>query len=106
MRIQPTIIVLIIISGLLTIGIRITFQPSLPHTGIMPVGNPLANLLNPDGTLRLDGTFSGVLDVSGWQINLDPRRGPLFQPQASAPQWRNLGSAPEGALNGRSPLSQ
>lgn len=62
---------------------------------------PPETLLNPDGTLRLDGTFSGALDVSGWQVTLDPERGPLFAPQSSAPRWNNPGSAPNGALNGR-----
>ena len=32
-----------------------------------------ATLLNPDGTLRLDGSFSGALDLDGWQVRMDPR---------------------------------
>ncbi|MFN3374818.1 MAG: hypothetical protein ACK44M_14785 [Chloroflexus sp.] len=52
----------------------------------------MAHLLNHDGTLRIDNTFSGTLDVSGWQIALDPQRGAFFQsPASGAARWTNLG---------------
>ena len=64
--------------------------------GVSPAG-----FLNPDGTLKLDGSFSGSLDLSGWNVQMDPQRGPVFEPSGSekqAPQavatgqWGNLGS--------------
>src|SRR5574341_296827 len=39
--------------------------------------------LNPDGSLRLDGSLSGSLDLSGWEVSIDPQRGPLFAPAES-----------------------
>jgi len=41
-------------------------------------------MLNPDGTLRLDADFSGSLDLSGWNVRLDPSRGPVFAPPGSS----------------------
>jgi trimeric autotransporter adhesin len=38
--------------------------------------------LNPDGTLKLDGSFSGSLDLSSYNVSLDPARGPVFGPAA------------------------
>ncbi|MDW8145464.1 MAG: hypothetical protein RMJ48_04045 [Roseiflexaceae bacterium] len=71
-----------------------------------------ADLLNPDGTLNLNGGVSGALDLDGWRVTLDPQRGPVLTPQAdhatsaevSAPQsasgaWVHLGEVP-GALDG------
>ena len=66
------------------------------------------DLLNPDGTLRLEAGVSGALDLAGWQVTLDPQRGPVLAPQGaglSAPQsggggWLNLGSVP-GVLDNR-----
>jgi len=44
-------------------------------------GHPLADLLNADGTVRLDSGYSGSLDPAGWQ--LQPGSGaPRFVPQA------------------------
>ncbi len=78
---------------------------------LLPVSAPpvaaaeptLHDLLNPDGTLRLDGMFSGALDLDGWQVQLDPARGPVFAPAAGLhadPQWNALGGAGNGALSG------
>jgi hypothetical protein len=39
-----------------------------------------AEFLNPDGTLRRPRDFSGALDPSGWDVRLDPQRGPVFSP--------------------------
>lgn len=54
-------------------------------------------LLNEDGTLNLDGSFSGNLDLEGWDVRMDPLRGPLFAP---ADQWGNVGNGLDGFLNG------
>ncbi|WP_448540453.1 beta strand repeat-containing protein [Roseiflexus sp.] len=61
---------------------------------------PAEDLLNPDGTLHLDGTFNGAVDISGWNVALDPDNGPIFSPQALTYTWENLGTGVEGVLNG------
>lgn len=62
---------------------------------------PVAPLLTADGTLRTAGLAAGALDLTGWDVSLDPARGPLFRPatQASTPGWYNLGQGSEGALD-------
>ena len=57
---------------------------------------PADELLAPDGTLRLDGAVTGVVDLSGWHVTLDPEIGPVFHPQSFT--WEHLGTRP-GALN-------
>jgi len=67
----------------------------------------LAGHLNPDGTLHLDGSYSGSLDLGGWNVEIDPERGPVFSPSGSrepAPaasislgEWSDLGDG-GGAL--------
>ena len=47
--------------------------------------------LNPDGAFNYRAGFQGSLDLRGWQVSLDPRRGPLFAPQAGE-SWHALGS--------------
>jgi hypothetical protein len=61
---------------------------------------PAEDLLNPDGTLHLDGTFNGAVDINGWNVTLDPDNGPIFSPQALTYTWENLGTGVEGVLNG------
>jgi hypothetical protein len=62
------------------------------------------SMLNPDGTLRLDGSFAGSLDLDGWDVQMDPQRGPVFSPSQPAPaavasgNWESLGSG--GFLSG------
>jgi hypothetical protein len=52
-----------------------------------------ASFLNSDGSLRLDGRFTGALDLAGWQVRLDPRRGPVFAPTATPSSgWNALGN--------------
>jgi trimeric autotransporter adhesin len=50
----------------------------------------LAGLLNADGTLRLDGTTRS-LDISGYSVQLDTIRGPVFSPAAASGQWSTVG---------------
>ena len=40
--------------------------------------------LNPDGSLKLDDSFSGSLNLSGYRVEMDPNRGPLFHPAENA----------------------
>src|SRR5450759_2726625 len=59
---------------------------------------PVERLLNPDGTLNLSAGGSGTLDLRGWQVTLDSKRGPLFQPASGPPAnpatdvWSPLGT--------------
>ncbi|MBI3175949.1 MAG: S-layer homology domain-containing protein [Chloroflexi bacterium] len=57
-------------------------------------------MLNPDGTLKVDGAFNGALDLKGWDVAIDPQKGPVFS-QANSPalgNWENLGEG-GSALN-------
>ncbi|WP_322489197.1 hypothetical protein [Chloroflexus sp.] len=64
MRLRTAIITLIATLALLLSGMRVTLHPSLPAAEAAPA-IPVEHLLNPDGTLRLDGALSGTIDVSG-----------------------------------------
>ena len=80
--------------------------------GVLPARasepNPAGKgFLNPDGTLRLDGSFSGALNLQGWDVQLDEKRGPVFSPLPLPllGDWFGLGTNPlipnnAGALNG------
>jgi len=60
-----------------------------------------SGMLNPDGTLKLDGSFSGNLNLEGWNVALDPKRGPVLSPQASSVtggDWQALGNG-NGMVN-------
>ena len=63
--------------------VTILFGVLLPGA---PTGTAQANgvspekFLNADGTLNLDGAFSGALDLQGYNVALDPVRGPVFGP--------------------------
>jgi hypothetical protein len=59
---------------------------------------PAGELLASDGTLRLDGSVTSVVDLSGWHVTLDPERGPIFHPQTLTYTWEHLGTR-AGALN-------
>src|SRR5215216_4807294 len=64
---------------------------------------PKNEFLNRDGTLKLDGNYSGSIDLQGWNVQLDPVLGPVFRPaQPLASQgWSALGSgfSGDGALS-------
>ena len=64
-----------------------------------PQTSPANALIAPDGTLRLDGTFTGTVNLSGWHVTLDPERGPVFHPQSLTYTWENLGTGGPGAVN-------
>jgi trimeric autotransporter adhesin len=67
----------------------------------LPKGESPAGLLKPDGTLMLDGSFSGSFNLSGWNVQMDPQRGPVFNPKPDgevgvqatdvASSWSSLG---------------
>lgn len=54
-----------------------------------------ADWVNADGTLNV--TRSGVLDLRGWAVRLDPQRGPVLKPQApNAEAWSPMGIGMDG----------
>src|SRR5258707_7117060 len=63
-------------------GVLIPFLLSLPCIAQdMPGGKPLTPLeriLKPDGTVRLDGSFHGTLDPTGWHMRTDVDGKPKF----------------------------
>jgi hypothetical protein len=67
---------------------------SASNNGVSP-----AAFINPDGTLDLSGSFRGSFDLSGWDVSLDPSRGPVFLPIADEGQWESLGAG-SGAVTG------
>ncbi len=73
----------------------ISGELSLPEAGKGgQAAIPLAELLNPDGTLRLSGGRAGSIDLSGWQMVSPPGAAPRFAPADAAPGT----AAPESAL--------
>jgi hypothetical protein len=84
---------------------------------IMGVNMPLLNItdtkilgklvspqeyLNADGTLKLGEGLSASFDLSGWNVELDPLRGPVFIPteelhSATNGEWYALGSNGNGS---------
>jgi hypothetical protein len=59
---------------------------------------PLADLLNPDGSLDLSTGFQGTLGARGWRMTYAEDGAPLFEPapeaaspQSSADTWNPLG---------------
>ena len=82
---------------------------SQPAPGAGELTSP-EGFLNHDGTLRLDGSFSGALALSGWNVSIDPERGPVFAPSqnrqavpfatVSPGNWSDMGGGGGGALNG------
>jgi len=62
-------------------------------------------LLKADGTLNTSSGVSAALDLRGWRVRLDARRGPVLQPAVN-PQavsasslWSPLGSGTNGYVN-------
>ncbi len=68
-------------------------------------------MLNPDGTLNLDKGFSGSLDLSGYNVQIDSQRGLVFSPAvggktphapasiATTGNWANVGEG-GGSIDG------
>ena len=55
---------------------------------------PQVDFLNPNGTLKLDGSYSGSIDLIDWDVKLDPAQGPVFAPAQAMlpPGWSALDS--------------
>jgi len=73
---------------------QVVVDPRVDHQTRLPGGQaltPLGQILNPDGSVRLDGGFSGALDVQGWQMRTGPDGKPRFLRSAE-------GGIPEDSL--------
>jgi len=79
-RIPNFVIMLSLVLGLALIPASASAQPA--SRAASPAVDKVSpeGFLNPDGTLRLDRKSSGQLNLSGWDVQLDPQRGPLFAP--------------------------
>jgi hypothetical protein len=104
-----SIIITIIVASILPASVQAKIHDSEPakgaagSEGVSPTGH-----LNPDGSLHLDGNFSGSFDLDGWDVQMDPVHGPVFQP-ANAPsalalgEWASLGggvpASPNNSVN-------
>ncbi|MFZ1467223.1 MAG: hypothetical protein WBD79_05530, partial [Anaerolineae bacterium] len=70
----------IVLYAALLLAIVLGAAPAAALSQAQPAAISAASLLNPDGTLRLDGAASGAINLSGWNVSLDPQRGPVFAP--------------------------
>src|SRR5690349_18089909 len=62
----------------------------------------LDSLLRADGTLDLTRGASGGVDLRGWNVALDPKRGPVLSRVDAAPMTGETWSAlPGHGLNGQ-----
>ena len=82
---------------LLSLFTAVSLTRTIPAEAASTQGISPAGMLNADGTLRLDGRFHGALNLSGYQVQIDPQRGPVFRPANNLPTdtqvaglWDNL----------------
>ncbi len=54
------------------------FKPNTVPAAMAHTSLPVEKLVNPDSTLNLSNGFNGSLDLTGWQVKLDGKRGPMF----------------------------
>lgn len=62
--------------------------PSLAKTTLVD-----ESILNADGSLKMSELPSGPMDLSGWDVSLDPARGPIFSPIANEGNWSEVDTA-------------
>lgn len=55
---------------------------------------PAGQILNPNGTLTLGAGRSGTVDLRGWNVTLDSRRGPILTRQEDQVAGSRAGSRP------------
>ncbi len=69
-------------------------------------GRPLADLLNPDGTVNLHTGFSGSLDTAGWRLTGALQGAPRFAPLAPGDENWDAGLWARRASTARSTPSR
>jgi len=69
--------------GSLPVG---TFAQSAPlSASAQPASAQVERLLNPDGTVSLNTGFGSSLDLRGWNVTPDSKRGPILTRQSGRP---------------------
>lgn len=71
------------IALVLVLTVIATFTFSEAHAAL-PQTLSVESLLNPDGTLNLTNSADGAVDLRGWNVALDSKRGPVLSPASSA----------------------
>lgn len=61
-----------------------------PITMARAAGNAPSSLVNADGTLNLAAGYKGPVNISGYDVHIDPQRGPIFRPLMSSDTWNSL----------------
>src|SRR5687768_10501315 len=97
------VLFVLMITLVVPIGTVRAAQP-VESGGASPAQSELVSpegFLNSDGTLKLDNSSSGSLDLKGWDVQIDPQRGPVFsQPKGEKAslfldetpgEWEDLG---------------
>ncbi|MCQ3939392.1 MAG: hypothetical protein DPW18_20465, partial [Chloroflexi bacterium] len=82
----------VFLAGMLAAPAQPAFASPPQSSGDESKGVSPEKFLNPDGTLNLNGDFSGTFDLEGWDVQLDPAKGPLFSPIAAQNDWAAVGS--------------
>jgi hypothetical protein len=62
-------------------GLGLLAPSAVPSASAHFESATVERLLNPDGTLNLNSGLSGTLDLHGWDVTLDSKRGPLLTRQ-------------------------
>ena len=92
-KISHVLALLALLAGFVTIT-----PVSLAAAGASEKGISPEAFLNTDGTLNLTRESSGSFDLTGWDVQLDAQRGPVFSRQnkvsaslAAFGEWTNVG---------------
>ena len=84
----------------LSFGVILSVLITMAGVGSVQAGTTESGreFLNPDGTLKLDGSYSGLIDLKPWHVRLDPSHGPVLSAAQSLPPagWSALGSGNSG----------
>ncbi|RJP55070.1 MAG: DNRLRE domain-containing protein [Anaerolineaceae bacterium] len=86
-RIFHTMAVLVFLSSLLMATPAKSAAADADTKGMSPKA-----FLKQDGSLKLDGSFRGTLDLENWNVQLDPVLGPVFLPVAPQNNWAAAGT--------------
>ncbi len=90
---KPNLAQTLITAALCLLFIASADLPAQATTLQQTAGVPVVGLLNTDGTLDLSRAPQGVLDLRGWDVQLDARLGPVFLPDLTGGgPWSSLGS--------------
>jgi len=103
---SPLIVMLIVILLTMSGAPAQANSPAAPPDSDLTQSAPAgaaspAWLLNPDGTLDLSAGFEDTLDLRGWDVFLDPQRGPVLKLASQVTDWNALPNQGLQGLNDR-----